>query len=275
MAKRKYPNKYAPDGDYSVGFCKPPVHSQWKKGQSGNPRGPKPRKSLPYHPSQFVEGAELAKIIFTEEAYRPISVNQSGTSIELPTLQAVLRVMGMDAVKSDRFARRDFLAYAMDVERERNEIRHRFNETLFRYKFEGATAIAEARRKGLPSLSCFPILTISSRIDTLAACISAVLRPKKKSGNGMNSSITELVNKTRSLPLPRSITIPPTPNIKKCYSKIGIWHRDCSTSPTTIYRRIIASTSSIDRERGERRGRVTNATSGGRSANMIRSATGQ
>lgn len=27
--------------DYDVGYGKPPRHSQWKKGQSGNPRGPK------------------------------------------------------------------------------------------------------------------------------------------------------------------------------------------------------------------------------------------
>ena len=32
--------------DYQVGRGKPPVHSRFKKGQSGNPRGPRP-KSLP------------------------------------------------------------------------------------------------------------------------------------------------------------------------------------------------------------------------------------
>jgi hypothetical protein len=32
--------------DYEVGRGKPPVHSRFKKGQSGNPRGPRP-KSLP------------------------------------------------------------------------------------------------------------------------------------------------------------------------------------------------------------------------------------
>ena len=32
--------------DYEVGRGKPPVHSRFKKGQSGNPRGPRP-KNLP------------------------------------------------------------------------------------------------------------------------------------------------------------------------------------------------------------------------------------
>lgn len=32
---------------YAIGYKKPPVHSRWQKGQSGNPRGPKKRvKSL-------------------------------------------------------------------------------------------------------------------------------------------------------------------------------------------------------------------------------------
>src|SRR6516165_6169541 len=32
--------------DYQVGRSKPPVHTRFKKGQSGNPRGPRP-KNLP------------------------------------------------------------------------------------------------------------------------------------------------------------------------------------------------------------------------------------
>lgn len=35
------------DGDYAVGYGKPPKHSRWKKGQSGNPRGrPKGARGL-------------------------------------------------------------------------------------------------------------------------------------------------------------------------------------------------------------------------------------
>ena len=34
-----------PDGEYRVGRGRPPLHTRFKKGQSGNPRGP--RKNLP------------------------------------------------------------------------------------------------------------------------------------------------------------------------------------------------------------------------------------
>ena len=34
------------EGEYKVGRGKPPLHTRFKKGQSGNPRGPR-RKDLP------------------------------------------------------------------------------------------------------------------------------------------------------------------------------------------------------------------------------------
>lgn len=33
------------DNDYKVGFCKPPVHTRFKPGQSGNPKG-RPKGSM-------------------------------------------------------------------------------------------------------------------------------------------------------------------------------------------------------------------------------------
>ena len=36
-----------PDDDYAVGYKKPPLHTRFKKGQSGNPRGrPKGSKNF-------------------------------------------------------------------------------------------------------------------------------------------------------------------------------------------------------------------------------------
>jgi len=31
--------KKSPTADYDVGYCRPPVHTRFRKGQSGNPRG--------------------------------------------------------------------------------------------------------------------------------------------------------------------------------------------------------------------------------------------
>src|SRR5690242_11122194 len=35
------------EGEYKVGRGRPPLHTRFKKGQSGNPRGPRPKKDLP------------------------------------------------------------------------------------------------------------------------------------------------------------------------------------------------------------------------------------
>jgi hypothetical protein len=44
--KRK-PPRGPGDGPYEIGYCKPPKHTRFKPGQSGNPRGrPKAEKSL-------------------------------------------------------------------------------------------------------------------------------------------------------------------------------------------------------------------------------------
>jgi hypothetical protein len=37
---------WSDDGEYIVGKGRPPAHSRWQKGQSGNPRGPKPKEKL-------------------------------------------------------------------------------------------------------------------------------------------------------------------------------------------------------------------------------------
>src|SRR5206468_12800269 len=41
-ARRRPPMPYDDEGDHEVGYGKPPRHSQFAKGQSGNPRGRPP-----------------------------------------------------------------------------------------------------------------------------------------------------------------------------------------------------------------------------------------
>ena len=65
---------------YEVGYRKPPRHSQFQKGQSGNPGG-RPRRS----PARRLE--ELALY----EAYRTTIVMEDGHAMPMPVIQAVLR----------------------------------------------------------------------------------------------------------------------------------------------------------------------------------------
>jgi hypothetical protein len=46
------------EGEYKVGRGKPPLHSRFKKGHSGNPRGPRP-KNLPALPRRHGKHGEI------------------------------------------------------------------------------------------------------------------------------------------------------------------------------------------------------------------------
>ena len=64
--------KNTPTGDYEVGYCKPPRHTQFKPGQSGNPRGrPKGTKNLK---TDLIE--ELGERIVIREGDQPKKVSK-------------------------------------------------------------------------------------------------------------------------------------------------------------------------------------------------------
>src|SRR5262245_3619190 len=65
---------------YEVGYGKPPRHTRFRKGQSGNPSG-RPRRTA----------TQQAKALALREAYRRITVKDGGRALALPAIQAILR----------------------------------------------------------------------------------------------------------------------------------------------------------------------------------------
>ena len=59
--------------DYEVGRGKPPVHTRFKKGQSGNPRGPRP-KNLP---ALLVEGLNEKVVVTIDGERREITKREA------------------------------------------------------------------------------------------------------------------------------------------------------------------------------------------------------
>jgi len=94
-------------GSYEVGYKKPPKQTQFKKGQSGNPKGRKKGsknnrfKDLPYNLP-----LEMYRNAIREEAYRGIPVNENGEQILIPMHQAILRSINLKAAKGDVRAQR-------------------------------------------------------------------------------------------------------------------------------------------------------------------------
>jgi hypothetical protein len=86
MARRKRKSS-----DDSVGYGRPPKATQFKKGQSGNPRG-RPKGSRPV-------GAVLQEILGQR-----ISVTENGKTRRLSALEVMLRRLANDAMRSEPVA---------------------------------------------------------------------------------------------------------------------------------------------------------------------------
>ncbi len=89
---------------YEVGYRKPPRHTQFRKGQSGNPGG-RPRRLT----------ARLEDLALYE-AYRTTIVMEDGHAIPMPAIQAVLRSQLQSAAGGNVRAQRDVLAMIQHIE---------------------------------------------------------------------------------------------------------------------------------------------------------------
>jgi hypothetical protein len=85
MSSNKEQDAVSTFGSYEVGHGKPPKHSQFQKGKSGNAKGrPKGSKNL--------------KTLIREEFLRPVTVVEKGKSIKIPRIRAIVRKITVDAL---------------------------------------------------------------------------------------------------------------------------------------------------------------------------------
>jgi hypothetical protein len=82
MPKQKYERRT--DAQYEIGYKRPPKHTQFKKGQSGNPRG-RPRKK----PEMPDARASLANALNERVAVNDNGKTRHLTKLDLLMLQAV------------------------------------------------------------------------------------------------------------------------------------------------------------------------------------------
>ena len=87
--------KKTSDAAYPVGHGKPPVHTRFRKGASGNPGG---------RPRGMTTGRAAALML--KEAYRPITVREGDRVYTLPAFQVVLRSQLTLAAKGNGPAQR-------------------------------------------------------------------------------------------------------------------------------------------------------------------------
>ena len=84
----KKPTRDENDEEYEVGYCKPPKHTRFKPGQSGNPRG-RPKRSKSF------------KTDVTEELREPIWVREGGRSRKVTKQRGIVKALVAVALKGN------------------------------------------------------------------------------------------------------------------------------------------------------------------------------
>jgi Family of unknown function (DUF5681) len=76
------------DRNYEVGYGKPPKHTRFKPGQSGNPKGRKP-------------GSKNVMTLLEQTLFDPVKVRENGKVRRVPAIQACLLNLRNQAIKGD------------------------------------------------------------------------------------------------------------------------------------------------------------------------------
>lgn len=134
-----------------VGYRKPPEQHRFKKGVSGNPAG-RPRKSVP---KQQFHGAALEELVL-REAYRPITLRENGELVELPMIQAVLRSLGLAAVKGSHRAQIAITQMISAVEAKQYEVQRGYVLAMLEYKEVWKEEFDRCDENGEPRPDPFP-----------------------------------------------------------------------------------------------------------------------
>ena len=93
------------EGDYEVGYGKPPRDTRFPKGQSGNPRGRPP-------------GAKNLKTLLSEALNEPVIVTENGGRRKVTKRQAIVTQLVNRSATADFRAIKILLDIVRDIERQ-------------------------------------------------------------------------------------------------------------------------------------------------------------
>lgn len=89
------PRVHPKKADYEVGYGKPPKATQFKKGQSGNPKGSKKKAVI-----------EDVRVMVEDVLAEPVTLRDGERNMKISRIEAMLRTQRLNALKGDPKAAR-------------------------------------------------------------------------------------------------------------------------------------------------------------------------
>jgi hypothetical protein len=137
----------SPTGKGVVGYRRPPEEHKFAKGKSGNPKGRPPKDKTAKQRS--AAHTHLEDVILAE-ALRPIQVRENDEIVEMPMIQAVVRSMGVAAVKGSHKAQTTLTEMVQAVQTKRADELLEMFKSVVEYKQEWEEIFQEFDRRGEP-----------------------------------------------------------------------------------------------------------------------------
>jgi hypothetical protein len=117
-------------GSDAVGYRRPPKSGQFKKGQSGNPRG-RPKKSVASR-LEVPAAQRPLSAAWQAEAARKITITDANGPQEISTREGIVRALSLGALRGGVLAQRTWLAEAA----RQDERHHRESKETFEFWYE-------------------------------------------------------------------------------------------------------------------------------------------
>jgi hypothetical protein len=128
-----------------VGYGRPPKSGQFRKGQSGNPRG-RPAKHL--RQAELVAGRHPTRDAIRAEAERTIAITDASGRQQVTGREATIRALMLGAMRGGVLAQRTMIEHLMAEDERLHQERKEMFEFWLAYKKRTSGPVEAARRAG-------------------------------------------------------------------------------------------------------------------------------